>query len=128
MTMNEETEFASKICTQLEAGMSSLDPVVLIRLHKARSLALNAQNGRSRLKFAGVVAALEEVLNHAKILLTVLALSVCTIGTYYWNSNEQSHEHDEIDSALLVDELPPTAYLDPGFQEWLKTSADSSSQ
>lgn len=127
--MNEETEFASEICTQLETGMSSLDPVVLIRLHKARSLALNAQNGRGRLKFAGVVAALEEeILSHAKILLTVLALSVCTIGTYYWNGDEQSHEHDEIDSALLADELPPTAYLDPGFQAWLKPYVDSSSQ
>ena len=127
--MNEETEFASKIRNHLEEGISALDPAVLMRLHKARSLALNAQNGRGRLKSAGIAAVAEqEILSHAKTLLIVFALSVGTIGTYYWNGDEQAHEHDEIDSALLTDELPPTAYLDPGFQAWLKPSGDLSSQ
>ncbi len=126
--MNKETEFASKICNQLDAGMAGLDPAVLMRLQKARGLALNAPNARS-LKFAGIAATLEQgILSQAKTLLIVLALSIGTIGTYYWNGAEQAHEHDEIDSALLTDELPPTAYLDPGFQAWLKPSVDLSSQ
>ncbi|MDO8314076.1 MAG: DUF3619 family protein [Rugosibacter sp.] len=126
--MNKEAEFASKICNQLEAGMSALDPAVLIRLHKARRLALSAQTVHD-LKFVGIVAAAEQkILSHAKTLLMVLALSVGTIGTYYWNGDEQAHERDEIDSALLTDELPPTAYLDLGFQAWLKPSVDLSSQ
>lgn len=126
--MNEETEFASKICNCLEEGVSALDPIVLIRLHKARGLALKARNVRG-LKLAGIAAVAEqEILSYAKTLLVVLVLSVGTIGTYYWNGNEQAHEHDEIDSALLTDELPPTAYLDPGFQAWLKPSADLFSQ
>jgi hypothetical protein len=73
-------------------------------------------------------AAEQKILSHAKTLLMVLALSVGTIGTYYWNGDEQAHERDEIDSALLTDELPPTAYLDLGFQAWLKPSVDLSSQ
>ncbi|HEY8856572.1 MAG TPA: DUF3619 family protein [Rugosibacter sp.] len=126
--MNEETEFASKICTQLEMSMSALDPAVLMRLHKARGLALNAQNVRG-LKFAGIAAAAEEeIFSQAKTLLIVLALSIGAIGTYYWNGYEQAHERDEIDSALLTDELPPAAYIDPGFQAWLKPSVDLSSQ
>jgi hypothetical protein len=126
--MNKEDEFASKICAQLEAGMSSIDPAVLARLHKARVLALNERRVH-RLKFAGAAAAIEHVvLRRAKILMTVLALSIGAIGTYYWNGYEQAHEHDEIDSDLLTDELPPAAYLDPGFEVWLKLSENSSLQ
>lgn len=31
----------------------------------------------------------------------------------------------EIDAALLTDDLPPAAYADPGFVQFLKTSADT---
>lgn len=126
--MNEETEFASKIRNYLEEGTSALDPTVLMRLRKARSLALSARNVHV-FTLAGITALVEqEIFSYAKTLIIVLALSVGTIGTYYWNGAEQAQEHDEIDSALLTDELPPTAYLDPGFQAWLKPSADLSSQ
>ena len=37
---------------------------------------------------------------------------------------EQIHAAAEIDSALLADELPPAAYRDPGFSEFLR-SADA---
>jgi hypothetical protein len=50
------------------------------------------------------------------------------MGTYYWNAFEQVQENEEIDSALLADELPPSAYLDRGFHAWLERTSDSSSQ
>ena len=67
-------------------------------------------------------------LANARNLLAVMALSVGVIGTYYWNAFEQAQENEEIDSALLADELPPSAYLDRGFQAWLERASDSSSQ
>ena len=42
---------------------------------------------------------------------------------------QQYHDHEqiavaaEIDAALLTDELPPTAYGDPGFAEYLRSDA-----
>jgi hypothetical protein len=78
---------------------------------------------------AGIGRDLEfSVLANARSLLAVLALIVGATGTYYWNAFEQAREYEEIDSALLADELPPSAYLDRGFQAWLERASDSSSQ
>ena len=67
-------------------------------------------------------------LSNARSLLTAMALILGATGTYYWNAFEQAREYEEIDSALLADELPPSAYLDRGFQAWLERASDSSSQ
>jgi hypothetical protein len=48
------------------------------------------------------------------------------VGTYYWNHFEQAAENEEVDSALLSDDLPPAAYLDKGFQAWLERSSPAS--
>jgi hypothetical protein len=66
--------------------------------------------------------------SHARSLLAVIALTIGATGTYYWNAFEQAREYEEIDSALLVDDLPPSAYLDRGFHAWLERASDSSSQ
>ena len=34
--------------------------------------------------------------------------------------DDRANELAEIDSALLVDDLPPSAYADPGFLQFLK--------
>jgi hypothetical protein len=36
------------------------------------------------------------------------------------NNHEQIYAAAEIDAVLLADELPPSAYSDPGFGEFLK--------
>jgi len=38
----------------------------------------------------------------------------------YWQQNQRSAEIEEIDAQLLTDDLPIDAYLDRGFQNWLK--------
>lgn len=40
------------------------------------------------------------------------------------NSRAQIHAAAEVDSALLSDDLPPDAYVDPGFAEFLKAPHD----
>jgi uncharacterized protein DUF3619 len=39
---------------------------------------------------------------------------------YTWQQNQRVAELEEIDSQLLTDDLPIDAYLDRGFQSWLK--------
>jgi hypothetical protein len=37
-----------------------------------------------------------------------------------WSDREQVLAAAEIDSVLLADDLPPAAWTDPGFREYLK--------
>jgi hypothetical protein len=128
--MNEDTEFGYKARQILNQGVDDLDRAVADRLHGARQIALNCQKAPvAGLRLAGIGRDLEfSVLANARSLVAVLALIVGATGTYYWNAFEQAQEYEEIDSALLADELPPSAYLDRGFQAWLERASDSSSQ
>ena len=128
--MNEDTEFGYKARQILNQGVDALGRGVAGRLHDAREIALNCQTvPETGLRLAGIGRNLEfSVLSNARSLVAALALIVGAMGTYYWNAFEQAQEYEEIDSALLADELPPSAYLDRGFQAWLERASDSSSQ
>ena len=47
-------------------------------------------------------------------------LVAAAAGVYTWQQNQRIAELEEIDSQLLTDDLPIDAYLDRGFQNWLK--------
>lgn len=51
--------------------------------------------------------------------LLLLVLGLVLIDT--WHDRVQSATVAEVDTALLADDLPPDAYTDPGFTEYLKT-------
>ena len=128
--MNEDIGFIYKIRQILNQGTVSLDTDVQARLMQARQIALahreaTATNtGFVLAGFSSWIA--HQLYGHARSLAIVIAISVGTASIYYWNSIEQAQERDEIDSALLTDELPPSAYLDPGFQAWLDPTSSSS--
>lgn len=128
--MNEDAEFGYKTRQILNQGIESLDRKVAGRLHEARQVALNTQRVSVRgLRLAGIGQSMElAFFASARSLLAVIALSIGVMGTYYWNAFEQTQEFEEIDSALLADELPPSAYLDRGFHVWLERASDSPSQ
>ena len=128
--MKEDTEFGYKARQILNEGLVALDRKVVGRLHQARQLALNSQRVPvSGLRIAGIGQVVElAFFSNARNLLAVVALSIGAMGTYYWNAFEQAREFEEIDSALLADELPPSAYLDRGFHVWLERVSDSPSQ
>jgi hypothetical protein len=41
---------------------------------------------------------------------------------YDFHNDQTAFELAEVDSALLVDDLPPQAYADPGFAHFMKSS------
>ena len=54
-----------------------------------------------------------------------LAIVILAGGAYtfdYWNTEQQASEIAELDSALLGSDLPVDAFLDKGFENWLKRS------
>ena len=128
--MREDTEFGYKSRQILNHGVDTLEKKVADRLHLARQAALKSQRLPVRgLRLAGIGETVElAFLSNARNLLAVMALSIGAMGTYYWNAFEQAQEYEEIDSALLADELPPSAYLDRGFHAWLERTSESSSQ
>jgi hypothetical protein len=43
-------------------------------------------------------------------------------GYHQWHTVQQVHEFEDIDMHLLASDLPIDAYLDTGFQNWLRTA------
>lgn len=126
--MNEDTEIGYKVRQALNQGLDTLDINVSRRLDLDRRIAVKSQRVSARwlpLNRFGRVAELAVFVN-IRALIAIMALSIGATGSYYWKVLEQTSEFEEIDSALLADELPPSAYLDRGFNAWLERASDSS--
>lgn len=125
--MNNEEHFARLICRTLDQGTREIDPGIAERLRAARERALQHQTvaaGSLAIVGAGGTAAWRgghDPESHPfRTLFAILALLLGVSLAYYWNGFDQATENEEIDSALLADDLPPDAYLDQGFQAWLE--------
>ena len=57
--------------------------------------------------------------------LPLLALVFGLVAINVLQSDYRAQELAEVDSALLTDDLPPTAYADPGFIQFLKSSQET---
>ncbi len=57
----------------------------------------------------------------AALPLVALVVGLITIDTI--QNDRRANELAEIDAALLTDDLPPAAYTDPGFAQFLKLRA-----
>ena len=56
--------------------------------------------------------------------IPLIALIVGLISINIIQNDNRARELAEVDSALLTDDLPPTAYTDPGFLQFLKAKRD----
>lgn len=59
----------------------------------------------------------------AASLFPLVVLLVGLIGIGVLQENQRAQELAEVDTAILIDELPPNAYTDAGFAQFLKASA-----
>src|SRR3954469_9259429 len=121
-----ELQFASRIRQILNQGTTSLRPAAAERLRHAREAAL----ARQREQRAPVLVWADNVLGNggwaalsARVLLPAVMLVVAAFGIYRWQESQRLAEVVEIDTQLLTDDLPIDAYLDRGFQNWLKKRA-----
>jgi hypothetical protein len=53
-----------------------------------------------------------------------LLLAAVGFGYQQWHTVQQVREFEELDLHLLASDLPIDAYLDRGFQNWLRTAFD----
>jgi hypothetical protein len=123
-----ELHFARRIRQILDQG-TGLDAATTQRLRAARELALS----RQRPEPAPVLAWVDNTFGNgwgwagvsARVLLPAAALIVALAGIYNWQEKQRLAEIVELDSQLLTDDLPIDAYLDRGFQNWLKTNTSA---
>jgi hypothetical protein len=123
-----EDELARKIVRVLDDGVDHLERGTRERLAAARRTALSHYRDRPEtllgLAWAGqAVARLSEHRFHSVWnLIAVAAMVLALAGVIYWQSNGTTSDFAEIDMGLLTDELPLNAYIDKGFDTWLKRS------
>jgi len=119
--MNEQ-QFGKRVRHLLNSG--SLGSQVERRLLAAREGALAHQ----RPERAPALAWADNVLGRfggwtTGALYAVLSLAILAggaTGISSWQQSQRIAELEELDSQLLTDDLPIDAYLDRGFQNWLK--------
>ena len=128
--MNQpEHELAKKLVQYLEYGVDHLEPGVRERLAAARRTALSHYREKPALElglaWAGQAAVrlTEHRIHGVPLLIAAAALLIATAGVVYWQSMGPANGLTEIDLNLLTDELPINAYLDKGFDSWLKRSS-----
>lgn len=124
-----ELHFASRIRQILNQG--TVDARVAEKLRAARERALSRQRLEPQPAVRPAARWADNVLGDgwswgglsARVILPVVALAIAAVGIYRWQENQRLAEVVEIDAQLLTDDLPIDAYLDRGFQNWLKKPA-----
>jgi hypothetical protein len=125
--MNEnERQTAYRIKQLLNRGLD-LDPGTLARLKQAREQALSRQRTRA---LAPVLAWADNVVGGrggpsfllSRVVLPMVLVIFSFVAISQWRDTQQAAEIEEIDAAVLTSDLPLDAYLDKGFDAWLKRS------
>ncbi|WP_295534236.1 MULTISPECIES: DUF3619 family protein [Comamonadaceae] len=125
-----EDLFGRAIAARLNDGTDALPRDISERLRAARMQAM-ANRKREILHTAPVLVSAggSAVFGQsgwwgramAAIPLVALAVGLLTIGLT--QEERRTAELAEVDAALLTDDLPPAAYTDPGFAQFLKAKA-----
>jgi hypothetical protein len=118
-----EMQFGNKIRHLLQQGTQRLDEKKLTRLAAARRVALEHQR-----QPALALAWADNVFGRLggwpgvslRLVAPVVFLAIGVAAVYTWQQNQRAAEVEELDAQLLTDDLPIDAYLDRGFQTWLK--------
>ena len=126
--MNQQDEQAQRIAKLLDESTQHLTAEQRDRLATARKLALSRYRAEKAPAWAPAWAGdfsrfTERSLFGVRYLIPLAALVLGLIGVVYMQTNGPSSDIADIDAGLLTDELPINAYLDKGFDSWLKRSS-----
>ena len=127
-----QARFARRIVARLHADAEALGPDIGERLRFARERAV--ESARLARAPAAAGARVGVTAGGAGLLgsgpqwwfklasaLPLVALVAGLVLIQQWQARNQISVAAEVDAALLSDDLPPTAYSDAGFVEFLKT-------
>ncbi len=126
-----EIKFANKIRQALNEGArldGSRGAAVAERLRAARERALAQQRAErvpalawARGTSVGALGGFGGFSGFSlRVLLPALLLIAGLFAIYSWQQDQRAADVVELDAQLLTDDLPIDAYLDRGFEAWLK--------
>ena len=138
-----QARYARRVAARLSDGASLAERHVEERLRVARERALDRARASRTARVAGTAVAVSAGSGGATlalgrggddgdappswwarlgVVLPIIALVAGLVLIQYQHARLRAAAIAEIDVDLLVDELPPRAYSDPGFVEFLKTA------
>jgi Protein of unknown function (DUF3619) len=134
-----EARLALRLSSALSARMDVLPHDITERLRFAREQAVSKAREVRRLAPAAVTATSTQILGRSaggaatlggpvpwwQRAASVLPLLMLVLGLFmieHWSTREQAFAAADIDAQLLADDLPPAAYSDPGFAEYLRSA------
>ncbi|MFT4266027.1 MAG: DUF3619 family protein [Xenophilus sp.] len=128
-----EERFGRAVAARLSSGQADLGHEVTERLRASRMQALAHRKvapARPAAMLAGTsggaaILGRGQWLNRLAAALPLVVLAAGLVAISAWQDTQRTNEVADIDAALLTDDLPPTAYTDPGFTQFLKREADA---
>ena len=121
-----EPQIGNRIRQLLNQG-APLDASILAKLRAARERALARQKPESAQGvtwMGGMLGRLGGVRGLSlRLIVPLLALAIGLAAVYSWEQRQRAAEVEELDALVLTGELPIDAYLDRGFEAWLKKRA-----
>lgn len=134
MTIKDD-DFAKKITTYLDNGAADLKAGTVYRLQLARAEALaHLTDPRRAAELrvsgahagggSGTVGGDRGFWARGRIWIGIALIVAAGFGYQQWQAYQQMVDIEETDAAILSSELPIDAYLDRGFQNWLKHASD----
>lgn len=124
-----EQRFAGRVCRLLDESAAALPEATLQRLALARKAALRAQAvpalRRAPVRqFAGAQGASDSsrfgFARTGVVFSVIVLVGACLAGLYQFEQDRRIEELADVDSAVLNDDLPISAYADQGFNAYLK--------
>jgi hypothetical protein len=137
-----DERIAQAIRQALDAGTAELRPGVAYRLQQARAAALARLAGEAETAggtFAGTpaLAGLGSVrlgggqrqgrplYAQLRVWIALLVVVAAVFGWQQWTAWQELQVLEDLDAQILTSDLPIDAYLDRGFQLWLKSPPPS---
>ena len=129
MALDRQDQFGRRVAARLDAGTADLPHDIAERLRAGRIQALARrqaalQTARTVATSGGQAALTDEHVSFWRRLasaLPLIALAAGLVTIHVVQNDRRAREVAEVDAALLTDDLPPAAYADPGFVQFLKS-------
>ena len=121
-------QFGARVASQLDDALQGIPRDVGERLRAARVQALANRRVPEPVRAPALVAQGSAAVlgggfgfwGRAAFVLPLLALTLGLLGIGSFQEQWRASEIAEVDAELLTGDLPPSAYTDPGFAQYLK--------
>lgn len=137
-----EARFGVRVAARLHQGSQEVPHDIGERLRVARETAVSRARHAKRLAAAQTPVAVRHQGGTATLsgrgaeswwvrlgaLAPLVVLLAGLLFVHEWQRLEQIDATAELDAAILSDDLPPSAYTDPGFVEYLSNPGTTATQ